>query len=130
MTINRHHQSNHPPAIQPEAISIDETVSLTAQMLGDLAPYLSYGVAQHEALLKAHLIGAVPDIERSMRTAARHIESVDPSTEAVAVVHSGMVFVAALKAGIRAEDAGVLATNVICNILGLKDLLREPATSY
>lgn len=130
MSTNQHHQSNRPPADQPETFSIDETVSLTAQMLGDLAPYLSYGVAQHEAMLKAHFIGGVPDKERAMRAAARHVENVDPTTEAVAAVHSGMMLVAALKAGIHAEDAGVIATNVICNILGLKDLLREPATSY
>ena len=40
------------------------------------------------------------------------------------------MLVAALKSGVRPADAGVLATNVICNLLGLKDLLREPATDY
>lgn len=130
MTANQHHQSNPPPAIQPEDFSIDETVSLTAQMLGGLAPYLSYGVAQHEAMLKAHFIGGVPDKERAMRAAARHVGNVDPTNEAVAAVHSGMMLVAALKSGVHPADAGVLATNVICNLLGLKDLLREPATDY
>ncbi len=119
-------QPTQPPANQPETLNLEEIIDATKTMLGGLPPYLSFGVAQHEALLKATLAGANPDHERSIRTATRHVENTDPSNEAVALVHAGMVLVGALKAGVHPADAGVLASETIYTILGLGEEADEP----
>ena len=112
---------------QPEPLSREEILEATKQMLGGLSPYLCFGVAQQEALLKASLLGATPDLDRSVRTATRHVESVDPATEATAVVHAGMMFVAALKAGVHPADAGICASEAVSLLFGVEETPEEPA---
>ena len=72
------HPSNNTPASQANHATPDEILDLTKRMLGGLAPYLCFGVAQHEAWLKASMIGATPDHDRCVRLATRHVGAVDP----------------------------------------------------
>lgn len=120
-----HKLQNNEPLTEPE-----EIIRCIREMLGDLAPLLAFGVAQHEALLKATFIGATPDLQRSIEIATRHIEQIDPTDEAVAAIISGMLLVAALKAGVYAGDAGILATTAVCNLYGIKSIYKDPDTDY
>jgi hypothetical protein len=106
MKISTNKPSTSTPATQCDHPSSEEILEFTKQMIGGLAPYLSFGVAQHEAWLKAAIIGATPDFERCVRTATRHVHNADPTEEAAAVIHAGMLYVAARKAGIGPADAG------------------------
>ena len=126
MRIHHTHTPGQPSGNQPETLSREQILESTKQMLGGLSPYLCFGVAQQEALLKATLVGATPDHDRSVRMATRHVESVDPDTEATAVVHAGMMFVAALKAGVHPADAGVCASEAVSVLFGVEETPKEP----
>jgi hypothetical protein len=106
MKISTNKPSTSTPATQCDYPSPEECLEFTMQLLGGLAPYLSFGVAQHEAWLKAAIIGATPDFERCVRTARRQVQDTDSGKEAAAVIHAGMLYVAARKAGIGPADAG------------------------
>lgn len=103
---------------------------MTKQMLGGLAPFLSFGVAQHEAWLKAGLSGATLDRDIPVRRASGHVTTADSAMEAVAVVHAGMLLLAALKAGIDPGDAGRMVAEVLCNVLGMTKVSDSPAADY
>jgi hypothetical protein len=130
MHIRPNNPSNHAPGSQGSHATPDEILDLTKRMLGGLSPYLCFGVAQHEAWLKATMIGATPDHDRCVRLATRHVGAVDPSTEAVAVVHAGMLLVAAFKAGIDPGDAGRIVAESIQTILPMVEIQADPPTDY
>ena len=115
----------HAPLPGPE-----EILKHTRELLRGITPFISFGIAQEEALLKASFIGATPDLDRSIQQATRHTATVDQSDEAVAAVHAGMMLVAALKAGVHPADAGLLATETVCGLLGVKRVLGEPELEY
>ena len=100
----------HPttPATQCDYPTPEQILESTKEMIGGLAPYLCFGVAQHEAWLKAAIIGATPDHDRCVRMAERRLKETDPTKEAVSVIHAGLLFVAALKAGVHPGDAGII----------------------
>lgn len=120
--IKLHHKE---PLPEPE-----EIIRFIRMMLGDIAPVISFGVAQQEALLKASFIGATPDLERSIEIATRHMAHVDPTDEAVATIIAGMMLVAALKSGVHAADAGVFATETVCTLFGIKSIYKDPDLDY
>ena len=97
---------NHSSDGQGEPAAPEEILEVTKRMIGGLAPYLCFGVAQHEAWLKAAMIGATPDHGRCARNAETHLRKTDPTLEAAAVIHAGMLYVAARKAGMGPADAG------------------------
>jgi hypothetical protein len=97
--------------------------------IGETMP-VCFGVAQHEAWLKAAIIGATPDHERCVRMATRHLKETDPTHEAVTVIHAGLLFVAALKAGIDPDDAGYIVDHALRIFLPAEALVGEPATDY
>ena len=130
MHIRPNNPTNHTPASPSNHATLDEILDLTKRMLGGLTPYLCFGVAQHEAWLKTTMIGATPDHDRCVRLATRHVGAVDPSTEAVAVVHAGMLLVAALKAGIDSSDAGRIVAESIQTILPMVEIHANPPTDY
>lgn len=105
-----------------------DILEITKQTLGGIAPYLCFGVAQHEAWLKAVLAGARPDLDRCIRAATRHVQNSDSTDEAAAVVHAGMLFVAALRAGIDPTDAGRLVEDAIRPML--PEMTPEPDLGY
>ena len=76
------------------------------------------------------MIGATPDHDRCVRLATRHVAAVDPSTEAVAVVHAGMLLVAAFKSGIDPGDAGRIVAESIQTILPMVEIQADPPTDY
>jgi hypothetical protein len=115
---------------QGEPATPEEIYESTKQMIGGLAPYLCFGVAQHEAWLKAAIIGATPDDERCVRMATRRLRETDPTTEAVAVIHTGLLFVAALKAGIDPADAGTIVDHALGSFLPAEAPVSEPAADY
>jgi len=116
---------HHEPLPEP-----DEILKHTRELIGGIAPFISFGIAQEEALLKASFIGATPDLDRSIQQANCHMASVDKNDEAVAAIHAGMMLVAALKSGVHPADAGVLATETICGLLGIKSVLGKPELDY
>ena len=130
MKISNPHQSSSGSALQMEDHSPEEILESTKQMIGGLAPYLCFGVAQHEAWIKAAIIGATPDFERCVRTATRHVHNADPTEEAAAVIHAGMLFVAALKAGIDPADAGSIVDEALRMFLPAELLQGEPLADY
>ena len=130
MHIRPNNPSNHTPASPSNHATPDEILDTTKRMLDGLAPYLCFGVTQHEAWLKTSLIGATPDHDRCVRMATRRVGAVDPSTEAVAVVHAGMLLVAAFKAGIDPGDAGVIVAESIQTILPMVEIKADPPTDY
>lgn len=127
-------QTNQPDLfsnpVNPRTITPAEILDATRRMLGGVAPYICFGVAQHEAWIKTSLIGSTPDLDRCIRKATRHVADVDPTDEAAAAMHAGMLLVAALKSGMAAEDAGVVATDAICGLLGLGKLMVDPDMDY
>ena len=130
MKISTPHPFNSSSNGQGEPATPEEILESTKQMIGGLAPYLCFGVAQHEAWLKAAIIGATPDHERCVRTATRRLKESDSTTEAVSVIHAGLLFVAALKAGINPADAGSIVDHALCMFLPADALAGEPATDY
>lgn len=52
------------------------------------------------------MIGGTPDQGRCIRNAETHLRKTDPTLEAAAVIHAGMLYVAARKAGMGPADAG------------------------
>ena len=130
MRISNTHPSNPSSNGQGEPATPEEINESTKQMIGGLAPYLCFGVAQHEAWLKAAIIGATPDHERCVRMATRRLEDTDPTMEAVSVIHAGSLFVAALKAGIDPADAGSIVDHALRIFLPAEALAGEPATDY
>ena len=130
MHIRPNSPSNHTPASPSNHATPDEILDLTTRMLGGLPPYICFGVAQHEAWLKASMIGATPDHDRCVRLATRRVGAVDPSTEAVAVIHAGMLLVAAFKAGIDPGDAGRIVADSMQSILPMVEIHADPPTDY
>jgi hypothetical protein len=130
MRISNSHPSNPSSNSQGEPATPEEIDESTKQMIGGLAPYLCFGVAQHEAWLKAAIIGATPDHERCVRMATRRLKETDQSTEAVSVIHAGLLFVAALKAGIDTAEAGRIVDHALRMFLPAEALVGEPATDY
>lgn len=130
MKISTTHPINHSPDGQAEPATPEEILESTKHMIGGLAPYLCFGVAQHEAWLRASIIGASPDHERCVRMAMRRLKETDPTTEAVTVIHAGLLFVAALKAGIDPADAGSIVDHALRVFLPADALDGEPAMDY
>ena len=120
--MNTHHNPNSdpPPTDQQQSPSEAELFESTKLMIGGLAPYLSFGVALQAALVKASLAGVSLDYEGSVRAAIHHISSGDPAVDAVAVVHAGMAFVGALRAGVSPADAGICVTEALFRPRGIE----------
>jgi len=104
-----------PLPLNADALSPAEIIETTSRMLGGLAPYLIHGIAQHQAWLYAVTLGVNPEDSEI----AMHLDDIDPSIEAVSVVHAGMVFLAALKVGLTPKEAGETAVQTISGILGI-----------
>ena len=130
MRISNTHPSNPSSNGQGEPATPEEINESTKQMIGGLAPYLCFGVAQHEAWLKAAIIGAPPDHERCVRMATRRLKETDQSTEAVSVIHAGLLFIAALKAGIDPAEAGRIVDHALRMFLPAEALVGEAETDY
>jgi hypothetical protein len=130
MKISNIHPANHFTVGQGKPAAPGEILQSTKQMIGGLASYLCFGVAQHEAWLKAAIIGATPDHERCVRMATRRLKETDPTAEAVSVIHAGLLFVAALKAGIDPADAGSIVDHALRIFLPAEALEGEPPTDY
>lgn len=131
MKISTTHPSSPTAAARGDEPTPEEIFESTKQMIGGLAPYLCFGVAQHEAWLKAAIIGASPDHERCVRMATRRLKEIDPTMEAVSVIHAGLLFVAALKAGIDPGDAGIIVDQAMRMFLPADEPLQgEPPTDY
>ena len=101
--------------LNTDAASPSAIIEATSRILGAFAPYLTEGIAHHQAWLYAAMLGVRPD-ESEL---ALSLEDIEPRTEAVAAVHAGMVLLAALKVGLSPEEAGETATEAISGILGL-----------
>ena len=113
MKIHHTHQPTTATAPQWEDLNPEEIFETTKQMIGNLAPYLCFGVAQHEAWIKTAAIGATPNHDRCVRLAERHLKETDPIKEAVAVIHAGLLLIGALKAGVHPGDAGILVAEAM-----------------
>jgi hypothetical protein len=113
MKMHHIHQLTSATAPQWEDLNPEEIFETTKQMIGNLAPYLCFGVAQHEAWIKTAAIGATPDHDRCVRLAERHLKETDPIKEAVAVIHAGLLLIGALKAGVHPGDAGILVAEAM-----------------
>ena len=118
-------RTNQNPGLEPadeQHISSDgEIFESTKQRIGALAPYLSFGVAQQEALVKASLAGVPLDYCQSVHAANRQISKADPAIDAVAVVHAGIAFVGALKAGVSPTDLGTCVTDALRPLFGIEE---------
>ena len=131
MRISNTTPCNHSSDGQEEPATPDEILEVTKRMIGGLAPYLCFGVAQHEAWLKAAMIGATPDHDRCVRIAETHLRKTDPTREAAAVIHAGMLYVAARKAGMGPADAGWTIDQAMQMVLPEEESPEgEPATDY
>jgi hypothetical protein len=131
MKISTTHPSSPTAATQRDEPTPEEILEATKQMIGGLAPYLCFGVAQHEAWLKAAIIGATPDHERCVRMATRRLKETDPTHEAASVIHAGMLYIAALKAGVHPGDAGIIVDQAMRMFLPAEVPLQgEPAPDY
>ena len=131
MKISNPTPSTTRPANQHDEPTPEEILETTKQVTGAIAPYLCFGVAQHEAWLKAAMIGATPDHDRCVRIAENHLRKTDPSREAAEVIHAGMLYVAARKAGISPADAGWTIDQAMRMFLPEEDApVDESATDY
>jgi hypothetical protein len=132
MKISHTHHPNSASALQREDHPPEEIFETTKEMIGGLAPYLCFGVAQHEAWIKTAIIGATPDHDRCIRMAERRLKETDSSKEAVSVIHAGLLLIGALKAGVHPADAGVLVAEAMRMFLPAEPATaREPAdTDY
>ncbi|MCF7676092.1 MAG: hypothetical protein K9N23_22865 [Akkermansiaceae bacterium] len=131
MRISNTHPSNHSSDGQSEPATPKEIIEVTKRTIGGLAPYLCFGVAQHEAWLKAAMIGATPDHDRCVRMAEHHLRKTDPAQEAVMVIHAGMLYVAACKAGMSPGDIGWTIEQAMRMFLPEEEAPEdEPATDY
>lgn len=117
-------RTNQQPGLGPideQHIPSDaEIFESTKRRIGALAPYLSFGVAQQEAIVKASLAGAPLDYSQSVQAANHHINTADPSIDAVAVVHAGIAFVGALRAGVSPADLGICVTEALRPFFSIK----------
>lgn len=130
MNTNHHSDSDKAPVDRHELPGNREIIESTKRMIGGLAPKLSFGVALQEALLRASRVGATPDYGRSVCVANRYINSSDPAFDAVAVVHAGIAFVAALRAGVAPSDAGICVTESLFQLLGIDGTLGVTKEDY
>lgn len=133
MTPNQpnHHSVSHQAPVDGQELPGNRKIfESTKRMIGGLAPQLSFGVAQRDAVLRASMAGATLDYGRSVCAANRHINSRDPGFDAVAVVHAGMAFVAALRAGASPSDAGVCVAEALSKLLGIEGTLGATDVGY
>jgi hypothetical protein len=125
---------NEEPELEPiqphENPTPAEMFESTKRLVGNLAPFLSFGMAQQEALTRAAIIDGSVTYEQTVHYANRHLNSNDPAIDAVAVVHAGMTFVGILRAGVSPANAGICTVEALHGLLGLEDGLGSTEVGF
>lgn len=123
-------ESEHEP-IQPHEIPSNAEIFESAkQMIGDLAPFISFGVGVQEAATRAAMSHGDLDYPQSVHAGNQHLNSRDPAIDAVAVLQVGMSFLGMLRAGVSPSDAGICAFDANQAFLGLDSDQKDAETDY